>query len=127
MPGRGTLDRRDAGMLLITFSDVTFSYGGTLVLDEVSLDIQHGDKIGIVGENGSGKSTLVRLAVGEEQPLEGTVEIEFTDAMRGTTCCSRAPSEAPGARWARPSSAGTRRASTRWTAASSAARSPRTS
>jgi ATP-binding cassette subfamily F protein 3 len=60
-------------MLLLTFSNVTFSYGGNLVLDEVAFEIQHDAKIGLVGENGGGKSTIFRLIAGEEHPLEGTI------------------------------------------------------
>ena len=60
-------------MLLVTLSNVTLSYGGNLVLDEVGFEIQRGDKIGLVGENGSGKSTILRLIAGDEQPLEGNI------------------------------------------------------
>jgi ATP-binding cassette subfamily F protein 3 len=60
-------------VLLVTFSNVTFSYGGNLVLDEASFEIQHGEKIGLVGENGSGKSTIFRLIAGDERPPEGSI------------------------------------------------------
>jgi ATP-binding cassette subfamily F protein 3 len=60
-------------MLLVTLSNVTLSYGGNLVLDEVGFEIQRGDKIGLVGENGSGKSTILRLIAGDERPLEGNI------------------------------------------------------
>jgi ATP-binding cassette subfamily F protein uup len=43
------------------------------VLEDVTLGVSEGDRIGIVGENGAGKSTLIRLIAGCEQPDVGTV------------------------------------------------------
>lgn len=44
------------------------------VLDNISLQINPGDKIGILGPNGAGKSTLVRIISGAEEPTAGTVK-----------------------------------------------------
>lgn len=60
-------------MILVSLSKISITYGGNLVLDQVDLEVQKGDRIGVVGENGSGKSTLFRLIAGEETPTEGTV------------------------------------------------------
>ena len=43
------------------------------MLDDVTLGVNEGDRIGIVGENGAGKSTLLRLIAGHEEPDEGAV------------------------------------------------------
>lgn len=62
---------------MISINHVTKSYqtnaGMKTVLDAVSLDIQKGEKWGILGRNGSGKSTLVRILAGAEDPTEGTI------------------------------------------------------
>jgi ABC transport system ATP-binding/permease protein len=53
--------------------DVSKSYGGKQVLDKVSLILQRGERLGIVGKNGAGKTTLVRTLLGELAPDSGKV------------------------------------------------------
>ena len=50
------------------------SHGSKLVLDDVNLQIDRGQKWGILGSNGSGKSTLVRVVAGAETPTFGRVD-----------------------------------------------------
>lgn len=45
-------------------------------LDNVSLQIEHGDRLGIIGSNGSGKSTILRVISKIYEPVSGTVEID---------------------------------------------------
>ena len=45
-------------------------------LDNVSLTINHGDQLGIVGHNGAGKSTMLRVLAGIYEPSLGTIEVE---------------------------------------------------
>ena len=47
-----------------------------LILDDINLTIQRGEKIGIIGANGSGKSTLLKLISGILQPTIGTVRVK---------------------------------------------------
>jgi len=61
-------------MALLRLRNVTFSYGGARLIDSVSLDIQPGERIGLMGRNGAGKSTLMRLLLGSLQPDDGTIE-----------------------------------------------------
>jgi ATPase subunit of ABC transporter with duplicated ATPase domains len=56
--------------------NVSKSYGATLVLDQVSLVVSPGTRIGLVGPNGIGKSTLLRILAGIESPDGGTVSRE---------------------------------------------------
>jgi ABC-type multidrug transport system ATPase subunit len=51
------------------------SYGSRLVLDDVSLHVQLGESVAIVGENGAGKSTLLRICAGLVHPDSGTVHV----------------------------------------------------
>src|SRR4029079_15276705 len=58
---------------LVNLKSVAKGYGSRSVLWDVSLGINQGDRIGIVGRNGDGKSTLLRLIAGLEEPDSGTV------------------------------------------------------
>ena len=53
--------------------DITHSHGATVVLDQVSLTVSSGDRIGLVGPNGVGKSTLLRLLAGIEPVQSGRI------------------------------------------------------
>ncbi|MBI1730113.1 ATP-binding cassette domain-containing protein [Candidatus Acetothermia bacterium] len=46
-------------------------YGGDYVLQDVSLQLGHGDRVALIGANGSGKSTLLRILAGIEEPTRG--------------------------------------------------------
>jgi len=59
---------------MISLNDITVSFGGYNLLDNVSLHISENDKIGLVGRNGAGKSTLMKLITGEQNPTLGRVE-----------------------------------------------------
>jgi macrolide transport system ATP-binding/permease protein len=62
----------------LTLRDVTKSYGERLLLDDVTLTVRPGERVGIVGENGAGKSTLLRLLAGRERPDDGDVIVTAT-------------------------------------------------
>jgi len=59
--------------VLVTAQNIIMSYGGQPVLNEVSLTIHEGDRIGLIGRNGSGKSTLMRILAGLAEPDAGQV------------------------------------------------------
>ncbi|MBV9487817.1 MAG: ABC-F family ATP-binding cassette domain-containing protein, partial [Frankiaceae bacterium] len=58
---------------LINLESVGKAYGPTLVLDDVSLGVASGHRIGIVGRNGGGKSTLLSILAGDEPADTGRV------------------------------------------------------
>jgi len=59
---------------LIRLDEVTLGYGETRVLENVSLNLSAGDRIGLLGVNGAGKSTLVKALAGDLAPLAGNLE-----------------------------------------------------
>lgn len=70
--------------------NVTFSYGGETILDNVSVDIPAHAVVGIVGRSGSGKSTLLKLLMRFWDVREGHVRISGTDIARVNTANLRA-------------------------------------
>ena len=60
---------------LLNLEKVTKSYGVRILLDEVSLGVGEGERIGIVGRNGDGKTTLLNLMAGREVPDTGRVSV----------------------------------------------------
>ncbi|MDX8146060.1 ABC-F family ATP-binding cassette domain-containing protein [Lentzea sp. BCCO 10_0061] len=66
----------------LTIKKVTRNYAYKRVLDDISLTVRPGEKLGVVGENGSGKSTLLRLIAGQDVPDDG----EITVMAQGIGC-----------------------------------------
>ncbi|MBK1721021.1 metal ABC transporter ATP-binding protein [Thiocystis violacea] len=60
---------------VIQVTDVSFSYGNALVLEHVSLVIEPGEFVGLVGPNAGGKSTLLKLVLGLLEPQVGQVRV----------------------------------------------------
>lgn len=60
-------------MNLITIENIIKNYGDKNLLNSISLGINEGDKIGLIGLNGTGKSTLLKIIAGVEQEDSGTI------------------------------------------------------
>jgi ABC transport system ATP-binding/permease protein len=79
---------QESGRKVIELHNVTHGYGGELLIDNLSLKVMRGDRIGLIGNNGVGKSTLLRIMLGQLTPQRGTVklgtnvEIGYFDQMR---------------------------------------------
>jgi ATP-binding cassette subfamily F protein 3 len=64
---------------MLTVAGLSKSFGGRELFDDVSLNIQSGDRIAITGPNGAGKSTFIKIILGKEEPDAGSVSF-----IRGT-------------------------------------------
>ena len=83
---------------VIAIEDVSFSYEGPPVLEHVTLDVERGEMLGIVGPNGGGKSTLLKIILGLLRPDGGKV-----------TVLGRPPAEGGGKSATSPSPSASRR------------------
>lgn len=59
---------------MLSLNNISLSFGGEPLLQEVNALINPGDRIGLVGPNGAGKSTLLKIIAGEVEPNEGTIK-----------------------------------------------------
>lgn len=57
---------------LLQLSDISLTFGGAPIFDDLSLVVQPGDRVALVGRNGSGKSTLMKVIAGRVEPDRGT-------------------------------------------------------
>src|SRR5579863_3931643 len=60
-------------MLLLRLDNVSLSYGSRALLDRISLQLEQGERVALIGRNGEGKSSLLRLLRGEAEPDQGTL------------------------------------------------------
>lgn len=72
-------------MTLIKLDKVKKYYGDRLILDIDNLEINEGDRIGIVGENGAGKTTLIKVILGNTEIDEGNVFLDCNYSYIGQT------------------------------------------
>jgi ATP-binding cassette subfamily F protein 3 len=61
---------------MLTISQVTKAFAGRILFEDASLQVNRGDRVGLVGPNGAGKSTLFSLILGEASPDEGKISLE---------------------------------------------------
>ncbi len=63
-------------MAYINIQSVSLAFSATRLFKEISLTVEQGEKVALVGRNGSGKSTLLKLIKGSIRPDSGTVAIQ---------------------------------------------------
>jgi len=63
----------------LSIESLTVAYGGVRVLDQVSLDVERGEMIALLGSSGCGKTTLLRSIAGFVIPESGTIRVEGRD------------------------------------------------
>jgi ATP-binding cassette subfamily F protein uup len=96
-----------SGKLVSEFENVSKSFGGRRILDEVSLRVMRGDRVGLLGPNGVGKTTMIRLIVGTLEPDAGRVrrgtnlQVAYFDQLRDQLDPERTLAEtvSPGSDW----------------------------
>jgi ABC-type sugar transport system ATPase subunit len=66
-------DHSPSGVPVLTFRELTKTFGQTVAVDHVSFDVRSGEIHALVGENGAGKSTLIRMLAGDYSPDSGEV------------------------------------------------------
>ena len=64
---------------ILTVEDISFAYGELQVLFDISLHVERGEALALLGTNGAGKSTLLRVISGLEKPSAGRITLEGTD------------------------------------------------
>ena len=68
---------------VISIRDLSFSYDGRMILEDVLLEVYHKDSVCIVGPNGGGKSTLMNIIIGLLMPTEGVVKVLEPAFLKG--------------------------------------------
>lgn len=63
-------------MAVLELEHISKHYGAIQALNDVSLTLNAGEVVGLVGDNGAGKSTLVKIIAGNFHPSEGTISID---------------------------------------------------
>ena len=81
-------------MPLLTIRDLRIGYHGPLLLDNVSCQIDAGQRIGLLGRNGAGKTTFMRIITGEVQPDGG--EVSFAPGTKMSLLPQDVPPEISG-------------------------------
>lgn len=79
---------------VVKIEHVDFDYDGHLVLEDITLTVQEGDFIGVVGPNGSGKTTLLKIILGLIHPLRGKVQVFGRTPERGRHLIGYVPQHA---------------------------------
>lgn len=72
----GPSDSGKAGESIIVFRDVSISFGGRTVLEDVSFSVNRGETLCILGRSGVGKSVSLRMLMGFLQPDSGSISVE---------------------------------------------------
>lgn len=62
--------------MYLELKDISVKYGKLIALNKISLEIERGDILGLIGPNGSGKTTLLKVIIGLIKPKGGEIIID---------------------------------------------------
>jgi len=77
--------QRPSGGAAFAARELTVRFGGITALDDVSVEVQPGEVLGVIGPNGAGKTTLFNVICGFEQPTSGTLSWKGRDFTKVRT------------------------------------------
>jgi len=83
-------EAEQSGRKVVRAKNISYSYGDEKVIQDFSIKIMRGNRIGFIGNNGVGKTTLLRLLLGQLEPQTGTIkhgtnlEVGYFDQLRQT-------------------------------------------
>src|ERR1700676_1907875 len=66
-------------MPILELTNISKHFGAIHALDDVSLNLDQGEVVGLMGDNGAGKSTLVKIIAGNFRPTHGSLRMEGRD------------------------------------------------
>jgi ATP-binding cassette subfamily F protein 3 len=67
--------------IVVSANNITVSFGGFTLFNEISFMVNENDRIGLVGKNGAGKSTLLKIFMGIQQPSSGSISVPKNFSM----------------------------------------------
>jgi simple sugar transport system ATP-binding protein len=71
----------EARMTILELRNIVKHFGAIHALDDVSLDLEAGEVVGLMGDNGAGKSTLVKIIAGNFRPTHGGMRMEGAELV----------------------------------------------
>lgn len=74
-----------AGAPALAIAGLGKRYGGVLAVDDISLQLAPGERMGVIGPNGAGKTTLFKMIAGDVAPTTGSIELFGRDVTRMST------------------------------------------
>ena len=69
-------DRREECLAILELANISKHFGAIQALNDVSVSLEPGEVVGLMGDNGAGKSTLVKIIAGNFRPSHGTMRME---------------------------------------------------
>ncbi len=76
---QGAPRRSDEQGVVLSASGITKRFGGVLAVDDVSLELENREILGLIGPNGAGKTTVFEIISGQLRPNAGRIEMQGTD------------------------------------------------
>ena len=73
----------------VVLKGISKSYGSVKAIEDIDMDVEAGEVIGLVGDNGAGKSTLMKILAGATRPNAGTITVDGTQHVFSSSADAR--------------------------------------